>query len=87
MAKRGKHREQIVAGVRRSLKDIEQYFVDVASWNDNARKPGEEPIDPDPTGDMGKIRDGYRAFLKAEDSRPLPPILPAGFVRPSMRVQ
>lgn len=77
------HREQIVANVRKALATMDAYFADVESWNENsrARKEGAAPIDPDPNGELAKIRERYRALLKSEDARPLPtfgpvPVLP-----------
>ena len=45
-----RERAAIIRRARAALADIEQYFVDVASWNDNAtaRQAGCDPIDPDP---------------------------------------
>lgn len=76
MRAKRKHREQIVAAVRRSLREMDQYFHDVASWNDNskARRQGCDPIDPDPDGQLSRVRESYRTFLAAEDARPLPPL-------------
>ena len=58
-------RRRIIRSARRQLKEIEQYFVDIASWNDNsvARKNGAEPIDPDPDGHMGRMANALREML------------------------
>lgn len=48
-------RDDIIRRIKRQRREIEQYFTDVASWNENARKPDEEPIDPDPTGSMRRL--------------------------------
>lgn len=57
--------------ISRALKqraEIAQYFIDVASWNDNseARKNGADPIDPDPDGTMGRLARGLDAMLERE---------------------
>lgn len=43
-----------VERARRSLAEIEQYMIDVASWNDN--HPQELPIDPDPDGKLAETK-------------------------------
>lgn len=75
-SRRPKHREQIVANVRRSLAEIDQFFIDAEYWNTHskARLEGCDPIDPDPDGQLARIRADYRQFLAAEDARPLPPL-------------
>ena len=73
------HRDSAVARqqiINRALKlrvAIQQIFTDCASWNDNARKASEEPIDPDPDGQLRRIADGLDASLTAEHAgTPLP---------------
>jgi hypothetical protein len=34
--------------------EIEQQFIDANSWNRNVRKKGEQPIDPDPDGELAR---------------------------------
>ena len=70
MKKQSEHeRADIIRRARMLLAEIEQVFVDVASWNDNAqaRKEGCDPIDPDPDGELGRMRDGLMRLLAAED--------------------
>lgn len=58
--------------IHRSIKlraEIEQIFTDCASWNDNARKPHEEPIDPDPDGQLRRIADALDRTLASESQR------------------
>lgn len=56
---------------------IEQMFIDCASWNENsiARKNGSDRVDPDPDGSMRRLADGLDRML-AEDPGvgPIPPI-------------
>lgn len=40
--------------------EIEQIFLDAASWNEN--HPREEPIDPDPKGELRRIHDTLDAL-------------------------
>lgn len=56
---------------RSLLAEIDQIFTDAASWNDNseARKNGAPPIDPDPDGQLRKIREGLVGVLAAENER------------------
>ncbi len=57
--------------IRRAMKlrvEIEQIFTDAASWNDNARQPGDEPIDADPDGKLRRIADGLDRMLEREAS-------------------
>jgi hypothetical protein len=51
--------------------EIEQIFIDCASWNDNskARKAGAEAINPDPDGQMRRVADGLDKFIAAEEQR------------------
>lgn len=59
-------RQRIVARAMTLRADIEQIFIDCASWNDNARKPDEETIDCDPDGKLRRIADGLDLFLVTE---------------------
>jgi hypothetical protein len=63
-----KTRDEIIQEVRRQLAEIDQYFTDVASWNDNRGKV-EGLIDADPDGSVGKIRKGLRKLIETEDRR------------------
>ena len=63
-----KKREELIAETRRIRDEIEQYFLEVASWNDNYRQPGVAPIVPDPDGRLRRASDKYSKILAAEDS-------------------
>lgn len=59
-------RQQFVNRAKTILAEIEQIFIDIEYWNDNVRKPHEEPIDPDPDGMLGRLSDGLRKFIDHE---------------------
>ncbi len=59
-------RAAFIADALRQRAEIEQYFRDVAHWNDHVRKPDEESIDPDPDGTMVCLV----AYLKQFDETP-----------------
>lgn len=59
-------REQLIGRAKVLRAEIEQIFTDAASWNENTRKPDEEPIDPDPDGAMRRIADGLDRMLANE---------------------
>ena len=70
MAKRTvKTRQQIVDESARILREIDQIFVDCASWNENTRKPGEERIDPDPDGFLRRAKAALERTLASEAQR------------------
>lgn len=60
-----RERDRLVGNALRLRDEIRQIFIDVASWNDNVRAPGEDPIDPDPDGSLQRILDGIDASLAA----------------------
>lgn len=62
-------RQRLTERAMKLRADIEQIFIDCASWNDNARKPGEALIDPDPDGKLRRMADGLDRMLSAEASR------------------
>lgn len=62
-------RERLIRRTIRLRADIEQIFTDCASWNDNARKPHETPIDPDPDGKLRRVADGLDRTLVMEAMR------------------
>jgi hypothetical protein len=57
-------RAQLVEKVLAARQEIAQLFLDVSRWNNSVRKPGEEPIDPDPDGDLRLLLDFYDRILK-----------------------
>lgn len=62
--------DEIISESRRQIAEIEQYFLDVASWNENSRErltnEAFVAIDADPDGMMRKMRDGLTAMLDRE---------------------
>ena len=52
-----------IARTKKLRAEIEQLFTDAASWNDNVRKADEEPIDPDPHGELRRIADSIDRWL------------------------
>lgn len=67
MEPRNLTRAQIVANARVLRAEIEQIFIDLSHWNDSVRKPGEEPVDPDPDGKLRRIADVIDRMLANED--------------------
>lgn len=59
-------RRQLIERARRILKDIEQIFLDADYWNNHVRTPFEEPIDPDPGGELARYAAGLERMLAAE---------------------
>ena len=79
-------RARIIRNAMKLRVEIEQTFTDIASWNDNARKPGEPPIDADPNGDLRLLADGIDGMMKHEIEcdgvGPIAPVLtPEGLAR------
>ena len=72
-------RAGIIARARRLRVEIEQNFTDGASWNENARKPGEAPIDPDPHGEMRRLANALDEMLANDTGEG--PIAPLNFTR------
>lgn len=62
------NRHGIVAKARALRDEIHQIFVDTESWNDNARQPDEDPIDPDPDGELSRILQGLNRGIAREDA-------------------
>ena len=61
--------DELIEDTKRQISEIEQYFVDVASWNENSVArlyEGAAPVEPDPDGQMTKMLDGLRAMLARE---------------------
>ena len=46
-------RETLLARARHQRQEIAEFFADVAQWN--RQHPEEEPIDPDPDGQLAEI--------------------------------
>lgn len=47
--------------------EIAELFADAAQWN--AAYPDQEPIDPDPNGQLRRIYDALVGMLRVEDAR------------------
>ena len=56
---------EIIQKAIRIREEIEQIFTDTISWNNNARKEGEPPIDPDPDGKLAKMASALDKFIQA----------------------
>lgn len=57
-------RQRIINEAARILNDIEQQFIDAEYWN--RHHPDQEPIDPDPTGELAHWKRGFEGLLKNE---------------------
>lgn len=78
--KRRAERARIIWKACQQRAEIEQAFIDAASWNQNsqARKQGADPVDPDPDGLYRKMADDMDLVLAGlMPLDPLPPILSA----------
>lgn len=64
-----KTREEIIAQMRRNLKEVRQIFTDCDHWNNRVRKPDEAIIDCDPDGQLRRIEQAYTSALAAEEKR------------------
>jgi len=64
-------RQAFVQRMRELRMDIEQIFIDAASWNENstARKNGAEAINPDPDGELRRMADGLDRSIAREEKR------------------
>lgn len=62
-------RSRILQRLQITRGEIEQIFTDIASWNDNARQGDEQPIDPDPDGQLRKMADWIDRVLEDEGLR------------------
>lgn len=65
----GTGRQRLIDRAMHIRVEIEQIFIDCASWNDNARKPDEELIDSDADGKLRRMADGLDRMLVAEAER------------------
>lgn len=73
--KADRERERLLNEARRIRDNVQGIFDDVAHWNAHVRQPDEEPIDPDPTGEMRMILDGIdRMLANDKGAGPLAPI-------------
>lgn len=52
----------IIRSAERSIATVEQIFADVARWN--RLHPDEQPIDPDPDGEMAAVKRYAEAMIK-----------------------
>ncbi len=69
---RPKHREEVIAGIRRQLEAIQEHFETARYWNKHVRKEGERALtmaDVDPDGVLRKQGEEFAAILRAEDRR------------------
>lgn len=57
-------RAVLVDKVREARQQIAQIFNDCEHWNTHVRKPDEQPIDPDPDGDLQCLAAFYDRILK-----------------------
>lgn len=62
-------REEILTNAERICAEIDKIFADAEHWNNNVRKPDEEPINPDPDGRLAKMRAGYGQMLMREKTK------------------
>ena len=62
-----KTRQQILDNAKRQIREIDQYFVDVAYWN--RVHPQEDQIDPDPTGSMASLRAALAEMLRIDEAK------------------
>lgn len=57
-------RESIVESIRAARQEIAQIFIDTEYWNAHVRREHEQPIDPDPAGDLMALAAFYDRILK-----------------------
>jgi hypothetical protein len=62
--------QRIIANARTLRANVEQILTDCAWWNENARRPTEAPIDPDPDGELHRMRDRLDVWLAFVAKRP-----------------
>jgi hypothetical protein len=67
MAERKVTLKSIIRDAERSIANIDLLFADCARWN--RLHPTDEPVDPDPDGEMGQVR-RYAEAMIAECRRP-----------------
>jgi hypothetical protein len=59
-----KPRQAIIKKARNIRKEIAQIFLDAEHWN--GTHPNEEPINPDPDGQLKRMTQGLDATLEGE---------------------
>lgn len=64
-------RQLVLDNARRQIKEIDDYFRTIASWNENskARKAGAPPIDPDETGGLTRLRAALVDMLERDEAK------------------
>ena len=72
-------RASLISRARTLRAGIQQIFTDAESWNDNARRPDEEPVDPDPFGEMRRLLAAIDEMLANDPGHG--PIAPIKFTR------
>lgn len=60
-------RQKIINDAARISNDIKQMFVDAKYWNE--LHPNEEPIDPDPDGELGRWKRRMDSLLTSENAK------------------
>lgn len=68
-ADRNNGRDRLLARGMRLRLEIEQTFIDTAHWNDQVRRPDEDPIDPDPDGQLRKLAETLDRQFAQESAR------------------
>lgn len=61
-----RERQALIGRAATLRANVRQILNDVDSWNDNARQPGEAPIDADPDGLLRRLLAALDAFLDGE---------------------
>ena len=56
--------KSILERAQKTVKEIDQIFTDASYWNDYVGKPGEEKVQPDPDGELGKARISLCRFIE-----------------------
>jgi hypothetical protein len=69
MTRQDPTRQQMIERAVTLRAEIELHFQTYAHWNDNVRKPDEQPIDPDPDGQLLRIAAGIDRMLATEKTR------------------
>lgn len=72
-------RRRILRKYKRLRAEVQQIFTDAESWNEFARKPDEEPIDPDPFGELKRLLSAIDELLA--NDKGIGPIAAMNFTR------